>query len=148
MTRQTRCVDCLAAGSVSARAAPKPGPRCLEHWRAEKRRRATAKHARYIEATYELSQADYDAIIEAQGGGCPCGMAKGVAKRLAVDHDHHFHDGEDPPPHPRDVGCRLCIRGCLCATCNRVVVGRYSVAALERLIAYKTNPPARAVLSP
>jgi hypothetical protein len=145
------CIDCIAEGVDKYRPTPHGGPRsplCVTHKRARKRKARLRAYELHIEHTYELSIEEYDAILAEQGGACPCGRAKGITKRLAVDHDHHFHDGEDPPPHPPEVGCRRCVRGLLCDTCNRIVVGRYDVAALARLITYKTNPPARRVICP
>ena len=56
-------------------------------------------------AVYGLTIAEYDAILEAQGGGCAiCGRSPG-RKRLPVDHNHET--GE--------------IRGLLCLACNRAV---------------------------
>lgn len=148
--RQPVCIDCIAEGVGKYRPTPHGGPRsplCVTHNRARKRMRRSRAQELHVERTYQLSTRDYYAILAIQGGGCPCGRGKGaIAKRLSVDHDHHFHDGEDPPPHPPEVGCRRCVRGLLCDTCNRIVVGRYDVQALARLITYKTNPPARRVL--
>ncbi|MEV7607254.1 endonuclease VII domain-containing protein [Paenarthrobacter sp. NPDC089322] len=62
---------------------------------------------------YGIDIDEYDEMLEAQGGGCaictaPLG-AGGV--RLAVDHDHSCCPGE--------YSCGNCVRGILCANCNR-----------------------------
>lgn len=143
MPRQTRCIDCNAKGRVTPRPALRPGPRCEECWRERRRAVSKAAHANRIEKVYEITEEEYEAILEAQGGRCfICQWATGKRRRLAVDHDHDCDQG-----HPRNLGCRKCIRGLLCNTCNKVVIGRYDIAALERAIKYLKRPPARAVLS-
>ena len=139
--RQTRCVDCNAAGVETSRAALKPGPRCEEHWRAERRRRSNANHARYIENTYEITGEQYWALYEAQGGVCQgCRRAKGKSKRLAVDHDHKKGCGHDP-----NVGCPKCIRALLCGICNKTV-GYLDADSLRRLADVLENAPAQRIL--
>ena len=56
---------------------------------------------------YGITVDEYDAMLEAQGGGCSvCGVGSGWAeKRLAVDHDHA--SGR--------------VRGLLCDRCNTVL---------------------------
>lgn len=143
MTRQTRCVDCNAENRQTPRAAPKPGPRCLEHWRAQKRERARVVHAKRVEETYGITGDEYWAIYEAQGGCCAvCGVAKGYSRMLAVDHEHN----KPGCSHDPKSGCRRCVRCLACTTCNKVVLGRYDVAALQRAITVLTDPPAQRVL--
>jgi hypothetical protein len=112
-----------------------------------KRRNRIRAHNNHVTKTYELSPEDYAAILASQDGRCfVCRKAKGAKKFLAVDHDHHAHDGETPPPHPREMGCRRCVRCLACNTCNRIVLGRYDVDALVRAIIVLTEPPAQKVL--
>lgn len=60
--------------------------------------------------TYGISVQQYESLLEEQGGGCAiCGKTpEEEGRNLAVDHDHGT--GE--------------IYGILCATCNRVLVGK------------------------
>lgn len=140
--RQTRCVDCNAEGRQTPRAAPKPGPRCLEHWRQRKRVVSANAHALRIEAAFEITAQEYRAIYESQGGRCyMCRRATGKRKRLAVDHDHDCDAGHDPK-----VGCRRCIRALLCGPCNKDVLGRLDEAALRRAIKVLKDKPAQQVL--
>src|ERR1051326_4452274 len=127
--RQTRCIDCNSMDRKTDRPAYNPGPRCDEHWRAEKRKRSKAAHGKRIEKDFQINENIYDALYLAQGGVCfGCGRAKGIKRRLAIDHDHNCDQGHDPK-----VGCPKCIRALLCAYCNEVV-GRLDVEALQRLI--------------
>jgi hypothetical protein len=49
-----------------------------------------------------------DALVRLQGGKCAiCGRAD---RRLQVDHDHRHCPGP--------TGCRQCVRGMLCRSCN------------------------------
>jgi hypothetical protein len=142
--RQTRCIDCNSEGRQTSRAALKPGPRCEEHWRAERRRRSNASHGNRIELEFGITEEEYWAVYEGQGRCCAvCGRAKGITKRLAVDHEHN-KPGCDHPP---EQGCRNCFRCLACTTCNRIVLGRYDVPALLRAIDVLENPPAQRILA-
>lgn len=82
-----------------------------------------------MQATYGITAEEYERIYQFQGGCCfICRRAKGVRRRLAVDHRHS--DG--------------LVRGLLCTNCNRNVVGklREDLAALDRAIDYLLDPPA------
>jgi hypothetical protein len=136
------CKDCLAYGVTTKRPAPFSGPRCATHNRAAKRRRRDRAHELRVEKTYGLTAQEYQALYEAQDGRCfVCHKARGIKKRLAVDHDHDA--GCDHGP---DVGCRECVRCLACVNCNRIILGRYSVEALQRAIEVLTDPPARRIL--
>lgn len=112
------CKDCEPG---SKRPTPHPGPRCVTHHReVTKARRLKARELR-VERVYGLTPEQYEALYEAQGRRCAiCWRARGRTKRLAVDHDH-------------ETGV---VRGLLCVTCNRVVLGRYSMEALIRAARY------------
>lgn len=135
MTTEHRCIDCIRDRDVldlappkHVRPAPHPGPRCATHWGKEKQRRKKADHERRVQRTYGLKPGEYDRLYEMQGGRCAlCQRAKGVAKKLAVDHDH----STGRP------------RGLLCTPCNKGVLGqaRDDVGFFVRCIAYLTNPP-------
>lgn len=143
--RQTRCIDCIAMGRITSRAAihgSREGPRCEEHWRAEKRKRGLDTHAKRIELEFGITSAEYWAIYQAQGGRCAgCQRATGARKRLAVDHEHN----KPGCTHHPKVGCRKCIRALVCGPCNQML-GRYDVAALERLANILKNAPAQEIL--
>lgn len=139
------CKDCAAevhetlggarAGDRVAgrRPAPHPGPRCATHHRAAVKARKAAARNRRIHETYGISDTDYAAIYEAQGGKCYiCQRATGKTKHLAVDHNHAT--GE--------------VRGLLCGPCNRGVIGhlRDDTDALHRAVTYLREQPAQAVL--
>lgn len=47
-----------------------------------------AAHASHVASTYDITPAEYDALLEWQGGRCyVCGQVP-RSRRLAVDHDH------------------------------------------------------------
>jgi hypothetical protein len=139
--RQTRCVDCNEMGRRTSRAATNPGPRCREHWLIRKRAVSKSAHGKRLEKDFQIGSDTYDLLLESQGGVCfGCGRAKGISRRLCVDHDHNCDAG-----HPPEMGCPKCIRALLCAYCNEVI-GRLDAQALARLIIVLTDPPARKVL--
>ena len=138
------CKDCAADGITTTRAAPHPGPRCTSHHRAVRRARSARAHDLRVEKFYGITAADYDLLYDSQNGVCfICRRARGLSKRLSVDHDHGKGCGHLP-----EVGCRYCVRALLCSTCNRVVVGRYDAPALARAITVLLYPPAQQVLNP
>ena len=64
-------------------------------------------------------------MVRLQGGLCAiCGRR---GQRLQVDHDHRHCAGR--------MGCRLCVRGLLCARCN-TALGQLGDLNVERLLAY------------
>ncbi|ALA48165.1 endonuclease VII [Mycobacterium phage Phlei] len=131
--RRRSCVDCQAEGITTKRKAPHPGPRCTTHHRAKKAQRRNSSWAARIQVTYGITEEEYWKIYEFQGGSCYiCRRATGQKKRLSVDHDHK-------------TGI---VRGLLCASCNRYVLGhlRDDPEALERAIDYLEWPPAVALL--
>lgn len=135
MTETPKCKDCRSEGVGTLRPVPWPGPRCDTHHRARKKAVRRRSHGRMVHATYAITEDEYWALLAAQGGVCAiCGRAKGISKRLAVDHDHKVADK------------RQSVRGLLCTTCNHVVIGRYGPQALQRAIDYLDDPPARRVL--
>jgi hypothetical protein len=123
------CIDCTDEGITTSRKAPHPGPRCATHHRAKRTvRKAGAQEARWLK-TYGLTAEEYWRIYEFQGRVCAiCQRATGATKRLSVDHCHR-------------TGL---VRGTLCSTCNRNVLGhlRDDTDALQRAIDYLNHPPA------
>lgn len=111
----------------------RPGPRCVTHQRAKRKGSRDARWATYIFRTYGITEVEYWALYEAQGGRCyGCQRATGKTKKLSVDHDHKTGK----------------VRGLLCTLCNRDVLGhlREDVDALRRLADYIENPPAFRVI--
>lgn len=90
---------------------------------------ASAKtHAATIEKTYGITGADYEKLLEAQGGKCAICRARPRSKRLAVDHDHKSG----------------AVRGLLCSRCNHDLLGSAwdSLAMAVALWHYMNTPPA------
>jgi hypothetical protein len=138
------CRDC--APSAKRRPTPYPGPRCHTHHVARVKAVTAARKAAYVEKTYSLTDEQYWALYDYQGGRCYiCQRAKGqnqeqdngIRKRLSVDHDHACCSGA--------VSCGKCVRGLLCKPCNRDVLGhlRDDPAAFERGREYVLDPPAK-----
>lgn len=126
------CIDCKAEGVQTRRPAPHPGKRCATHHRLVKRKRSEGAWAKRLEATYGVTPGEYAEIVELQGGACAiCTTARGVTKRLALDHDHSTG-------YPR---------GALCGSCNVMIGrGRDDPEFFERAAEYLRNPPARQVV--
>jgi hypothetical protein len=109
--------------------------------------RASAHSSRLLKL-YNLSDGEYDLLLESQGGHCfTCGQwtgNRGAGKRkLSVDHDHSCC--KVPPT------CGECTRGLICSPCNTLIgqVGDSAGHAIERLqkyIDYLQNPPAQEML--
>jgi hypothetical protein len=94
----------------------------LNAYRREYRKgRTAAAREGHLRRKFGITQADYDALLERQGGGCAiCGKPPGKIS-LHVDHDHET--GE--------------VRGLLCVGCNNAL-GQFhdDPALLDRAIDY------------
>jgi hypothetical protein len=88
---------------------------------------------RALASRYGITLAEYEALLQAQGGGCAiCAEDPGDGPALAVDHDHTCCPGKR--------ACSQCIRGLLCGDCNRALgMFRDDVARLESAIGYLKN---------
>lgn len=127
--RRKPCIDCTDEGVTTKRKAPHPGPRCATHHRAKRRQRSEVTWSQRIWETYGITEREYWEIYEHQGAVCYiCRRATGARKRLSVDHCH----------------ATGVVRGLLCTSCNRNVLGhlRDDPAALERAADYLRTPPA------
>jgi hypothetical protein len=84
-----------------------------------------------------MTATEYHELLEYQDGRCFICHRRPQSKRLAVDHDHSCCPGP--------TSCGRCIRGLLCRSCNRDVVGglREDLEAFRRAIEYLTLPPAK-----
>lgn len=136
MAKTRQCKDC---GSTT-RTLPNPGPRCATCWRAVKKARSAASHARRVEDTYSLTSEAYKALYEAQGGFCfVCRRANGSARRLSVDHDHRCCPGP--------TSCGRCVRALLCRPCNDLLGHvRDDIETLKRAAIVIRDHPAQEIL--
>lgn len=67
-----------------------------------------------MKSKYNVTQAQYEAMLDSQGGGCAiCRNPAGVGRALGLDHDHTCC-GENR-------SCGKCIRGLLCSACNQAI---------------------------
>jgi hypothetical protein len=89
---------------------------------------------------YNITIQQYEEIKKVQGGVCAiCNVATGASKSMAVDHDHSCC--------PAGGSCGSCVRGVLCASCNKMLgFARDSQEFFERAIEYLRNPPASRVI--
>jgi len=75
---------------------------------------------------YGITREQYESMVTAQAGRCG---SCGDEAALVVDHDHSCCGG--------DRTCGQCIRGLVCADCNKVFgFARDSVERLEKAAAY------------
>jgi len=97
---------------------------------------------RYLWLTYGITQEDYDAILEAQGGTCAlCRRPPRDDKNLHVDHEHVFGWDRMPPEERRRY-----VRGLVDYNCNKFKIGRTTLQGAKAVYDYLRRPPARAVL--
>lgn len=139
------CKDCVAEHGTQAnhRPAPYPGPRCSTHWRATKKKRSAAAKSKRVEKVYGITEEEYQALYEAQGGRCAiCQRATGKTKRLAVDHDH-FHCSVCAGP--QTCGAPEAIRCLACGPCNQQL-GRWGLASLARAANVLVRPAAPGII--
>lgn len=72
---------------------------------------APAARSRWIRRKYRMSDNDYRALLESQGGKCAiCGTQPGK-KHFDIDHNHACCPGGG--------SCGECVRGLLCGGCNK-----------------------------
>lgn len=112
--RATYCADCQRAATRAWNAANADRVRQRNaEARAANKATRPGDHRRYWLGLYGLTEEQYDALVEKQGGVCAiCLMPEryvdartGMPRRLAVDHDH-------------ETGR---VRGLLCGRCNRSI---------------------------
>lgn len=132
------CKDCLAAGIMTRREAPWPGPRCKSHHLVARALRQEATRQRLRQMRYGITPDQHAAILEVQDGVCAiCRRATGRTRALSVDHDHR---------HPEPDSAQA-VRGLLCRPCNDLLGHvRDSQDVLLRAVAYLNHPPAHRVI--
>ncbi|MFC4089379.1 endonuclease VII domain-containing protein [Micromonospora sp. GCM10011541] len=130
------CVDCGKAKGPNQQT----DIRCYRCGLAKRRERRDKAHAQRVEKTYGITGDEYGILLAFQGGCCAiCRRAKGLSKRLAVDHDHALE---------AEQGSRASVRGLLCSPCNDILAhARDDPEFLRRAIDYLINPPSREVLN-
>lgn len=114
----------------------------MRAWNAAHKDAAKARQRRYhLSKTYNLTEQEYWALFDAQNGKCYTCGASAKTKHLHVDHDHNCCAGA--------LSCGKCIRGLLCARCNKDLLPfvDHRLHAVERAIEYVENPPAQEVLA-
>lgn len=78
--------------------------------------REDARRDAYFRLNYNISLEDYNALLDAQDGGCAiCGVAPTHGRALKVDHDHKCC---------AQGSCGKCVRGLLCNRCN-LSIGKF-----------------------
>lgn len=86
---------------------------CSTHYAPFRTKHYQNFSANRLREKYGITPEEREAISEFQGGACAiCKEPPPEGKVLCVDHDHSHCGG------PRK-GCRYCVRGLLCNTCNR-----------------------------
>lgn len=83
----------------------------FKRYRSEKPQLFKAIHTRNHMTSHGITVSVFDAMLEAQGGGCAiCGGVSPSGQRLSIDHDHACCPG------PKS--CGKCVRALLCVRCN------------------------------
>jgi hypothetical protein len=108
-----------------------------------KDQRADDWFGNYLFTTYRITENQYAAMLEAQGGRCAIcktrepGQARGRSNgRFHIDHDHSCCPGR--------TSCGHCVRGLLCRACN-IGVGllKDNPDTLRSAVRYLATPPNR-----
>lgn len=87
-----------------------------------------ASHASHVRRTYDLDPAEYDALLEWQGGCCfICGQ-RPRRRRLAVDHDHETGEVRGLLCANDDWGCNVQLRRLL----NDAAMARRALEYVEQ----------------
>lgn len=101
--------------------------------------KGNAEHIRdyHRKRRYNLTRADYEAMLSRQGGVCAmCGLSPVSGIDLQVDHDH----GCCPDIRKGSAGCGRCVRHLLHPLCNRLE-GQVTDEILEGLVRYRGMYP-------
>lgn len=130
------CIPCnLAAQAERRRRNPEAARRRTEQWRRENPERYAANQKAFVASggkrvadrrshlkrKYGITIEEYDAMLQAQGGGCfICGRPPRDDSSLHVDHDHSTGK----------------VRGILCFCCNNALADFQDDPALLRKAAY------------
>lgn len=103
-------------------------------WATEACRKIGNRDA-HLRKTFNITLAEFNAILEFQGGCCAiCKRKPKAGETFVVDHEH---DGGPQGP----------VRGILCNYCNVRILGRLKSAEKARNMAsYLDNPPATQAL--
>lgn len=110
---------------------------CKRHYKSPSK---ASSSGGMLKQKYRIDLNDRQRLIDAQDGRCAiCLEEPTEGHPLCVDHDHTHCGG------PRS-GCRDCVRGLLCPTCNTRIGKIDGTGWLERAIAYLADPPAQRVL--
>jgi hypothetical protein len=115
--RTTWCADCRRARRNAWRDENLERERAKDVAAYAAQREARAEAARWykVKASFNITRAQYEEMLSAQGGGCAiCGGVNANGHKLVVDHDHSCC-----PESGRS--CGKCVRGLLCHTCNRAI---------------------------
>jgi hypothetical protein len=125
------CIDCRREGITARRKIVTPAgqpPRCTTHRRAKRASRSDATWEQHLMRTYGLTADEYWQIYESQDGVCYiCRKARGLRRRLSVDHCH----------------ATGFVRGLLCGPCNKLLGHlRDDPEAFVRAAYYICHPPA------
>lgn len=112
--------------------------RCFRCQKIAERKQRETRHETHISTTYGITSKDYKSLLAFQAGKCAiCTRATGRTKRLAVDHDHSCLLGHNPAQ-----GCRECVRGLLCSTCNEFIGRMHDDPRVgDRMAKYLRTPP-------
>jgi hypothetical protein len=113
---------------ATVRAWQQANPDKVKAWRSKNRdRRNRQMREIHLRSKFDLTPAQYDAMLERQGGGCAiCGDPPPATSSLHVDHDHGT--GE--------------IRALLCVRCNNGIgLFREQPRLLRRAATYVTVEP-------
>lgn len=109
------------------------------------RRRREAARKRNLRIRHHMTVEQYDELLAFQGGHCYLCPARGVARKLAVDHDHAV--ARQLCNHPHEESCERCWRGLLCSRCNDMLAHvRDDAGTLIRAKLYLKDPPAQRLL--
>ncbi|MDH6139505.1 hypothetical protein P3T35_001505 [Kitasatospora sp. GP30] len=77
-------------------------------------RNSIRQKQRWLERQYGLTQQEFENLLASQAGVCAiCRELPDAGSRLHVDHDHSCCPGK--------ISCGACVRGLLCARCNRLL---------------------------